>query len=61
MDIEKIIHSSTFTCGLVGVLMSFVALIAILRNRRLIKERTGIAIIVVVLLLALLVLTVNIE
>jgi hypothetical protein len=61
MDIEKTLHSSLFTCGLVGVLMSLVALLAILRNRRMIKERTGIAIIVVVLMLALLVLTVKIE
>jgi hypothetical protein len=61
MNIEKTIHSSLFTCGLVGVLMSLVALLAILRNRRIIKERTGIAIIVVVLMLALLVLAVNIE
>jgi hypothetical protein len=61
MNIEKTIHSSLFTCGLVGVLMSLVALLAILWNRRIIKERTGIAIIVVVLMLALLVLAVNIE
>ena len=61
MDFARLIHSSLFTCGLVGVLMGMVALLAFLRNRRMIKEHTGIIIIVGVLLLALLAITVNIE
>jgi nucleoside permease NupC len=61
MDVAKLIHSSLFTCGLVGVLMMLVAALAFLRNRRMIKERTGIIVIVVVLLLVLLALTVTIE
>jgi Ca2+/Na+ antiporter len=61
MGLGNILHSSLFTCGLVGILMGIVALLAVFRNRRMIKERTGVIIIVVVLLLALLALAVNIE
>jgi hypothetical protein len=61
MNLVKLIHSPLLTCGLVGGLMLMVAGLAFLRGRRMIKERTGIVIIVVVLLLALLALTVKIE
>ena len=61
MNLVETLHSHLFTCILVGVSMVIVAALPFLRNRRVIKERTGIIIIVTVLFLALLALTQNIE
>jgi hypothetical protein len=44
---------SLFSCGLVGILMASLAALAYLRNRHKISTRTGILIIVAVLVLAL--------
>jgi hypothetical protein len=56
-----ILNSALFAWGILGLLMGLLALLAFLRKRQLIKEQLGILIIAVVLLLALLALTVNIE
>jgi len=58
MDLGKLINFSLLSCGLVGVLMLIVATLTFLRNRRKISNRTGILIIVLVLLLALIALSV---
>jgi hypothetical protein len=59
MDLGKIINFSLLSCGLVGVLMGIVAALAFLRNRQKISNRTGIFIIVLVLMLALIALSVS--
>ena len=59
MDLGKIIHFSLLSCGLVGVLMGIVAASAFLRNRQKISNRTGIIIIVLVLMVALVALSVG--
>jgi hypothetical protein len=59
MDLGKIINFSLLSCGLVGVLMGIVAMLAFLRNRQKISNRTGILIIVLVLMLALIALSVS--
>jgi hypothetical protein len=58
MDLGKLINFSLLSCGLVGVLMLVVAMLTFLRNRQKISNRTGILIIVLVLLLALIALSV---
>jgi hypothetical protein len=58
VDFGKLINFSLLSCGLVGVLMLVVAVQAFLRNRQKISNRTGILIIVLVLLLALIALSV---
>jgi hypothetical protein len=58
VDFSKLINFSLLSCGLVGVLMLVVAVLALLRNRQKISNRTGILIIVLVLLLALIALSV---
>lgn len=58
MDLGKLINFSLLSCGLVGVLMLVVAMLTFLRNRQKINNRTGILIIVLVLLLALIALSV---
>jgi hypothetical protein len=59
VDLYKFLNSSLFACGLVGLLMLFVATLAFLRNRQMVKERAGIFIIAAVLLLVLVALSVN--
>jgi hypothetical protein len=61
MDFARILHSPLFACGLVGLMLGSLAVLAFLKNRRKITDRNGIIIIVGVFLLALLALTVNIE
>jgi hypothetical protein len=61
MDLMKILNSSVIAWALAGLLMLMLAMLAFLRNRQLVKERAGIFIIAVILLLVLLALTVNIE
>ena len=61
MDLMKILNSSVVAWALAGLLMLMLAMLAFLRNRQLVKERLAILIIAMVLLLALLALTVNIE
>jgi hypothetical protein len=57
----NILHLPYFAWGMAVLLMLLVAILAYLRNRKLIKERIAILIIVIAMLLALLALTVNIE
>ena len=59
MDLGKIINFSLLSCGLVGVLMWIVAMLAFLRNRQKISDRTGILIIMLVLMLVLIALSVS--
>jgi hypothetical protein len=61
LTMQNILHSPFFSCGLAVFLFLILALLAYLRSRKLIKEWVAILIIVVVMTLALLVLTVNIE
>jgi hypothetical protein len=57
----KILQSPYPAIGLLVLLMGLVVGLAYLKKRQLIKEWTGVGIIVVVFLLALFALTVNIE
>ena len=61
MTMLNILHSPFVAWGLAGLLMLMLAILAFLRNRKLIKERVAILIIVMTMLLALLALSVNIE
>jgi hypothetical protein len=61
MKLAGILNSAPFAIGLVGALMLVLAILAYLKNRHVIKERTGNIILVVIFLLALLALTVNLE
>jgi len=61
MTMLNILHSPFVAWGLAGLLMLMLAILAFLRNRKLIKERVAILIIVMAMLLALLALSVNIE
>jgi hypothetical protein len=57
----SILNSALFAWGLLALLMVMLALMAFLRKRQLVKERIAILIIGMILLLALLALTVNVE
>jgi hypothetical protein len=57
----SIVNSALFAWGLLALLMVMLALMAFLRKRQLVKERFAILIIGMILLLALLALTVNVE
>jgi hypothetical protein len=59
MDLGKLLNASLLICGLVGILMLFVATLAFLKNRQMVKERAGIFIIAAVLLLVLVALSVG--
>ena len=50
MSLSKIISFSLLSCGLVGVLMVMMAVLAFLKGHHKIGDRTGILIIVLVLL-----------
>jgi len=59
MDLSKTINFSLFSCGLVGILLVMMAVLAFLKARHKIGDRAGIAIIIIVLLGTMLALTVG--
>jgi len=59
MDFFKIINFSLFSCGLVGILMVMLAVLAFLKGRHKLGDRWGVLIIVVVLLGTMIVLSVG--
>jgi len=58
VDLSKFANFSLTFCGLLGILMAGMALVAFFRNRGKISNRTGIVIIVAILFLVILVLAV---
>ncbi len=59
MDFSKILNFSLFSCGLVGILLVMMAVLAFLKGRHKIGDRLGIAIIGLVLLGTMVALTVG--
>ncbi len=59
MDLARIVYFSGFSCGLVGILMALLAILAFLKGRHKLGERTGVLIIVSVLLGAMIALSVG--
>ncbi len=59
MDLSKMLNFSLFSCGLVGILLVMLAVLAFLKGRHKIDDRVGIAIIGLVLLGTMVALTVG--
>jgi hypothetical protein len=59
MLISTLINVSLFSCGLVGLLMLALTLLAFLKGRQKLGEKTGILIIVFVLLAVLIALSIH--
>lgn len=58
MDLGKLINFPLLSCGLVGICMIMMAVLAFMKSRHKITNRTGIIIIVVALLLVMIALSV---